>query len=91
MIYQVNHIFNNTQRIKLTDLLGTTQVENFTIKKINGEGSFYVGNENLSTVNYGLVSSQFEGIYFPKINLVINDNLYICGDVGVSISIFAWE
>lgn len=91
MIYQTNHVFDGSTSVSVISLLGTDQVENFTARKINGEGSFYIGNENVSPVAYGMKMDSFEGIYFPKINLVTNPNLYVCGDAGVSISVLAWQ
>lgn len=92
MIYQTTHLFDGTTPISVITLLGTDQVENFTARKISGEGgSFYIGNENVSIVSYGMKLDSFDGIYFPKISLVTNPNLYVCGDEGVSISILAWQ
>lgn len=91
MIYQTTHVFDGSTPISIITLLGTDQVENFTARKIAGEGSFYIGNENVSPVSYGMKLDIFEGIYFPKINLVTNPNLYVAGDEGVSISILAWQ
>lgn len=91
MIYQTTHVFDGSTPISIITLLGTDQVENFTARKIAGEGSFYIGNENVSPVSYGLQQNHFDGIYFPKISLVTNPNLYLCGDAGVSISILAWQ
>lgn len=91
MIYQTTHVFDGETPISVITLLGTDQVENFTARKINGEGAFYIGNENVSPVSYGMALDHFDGIYFPKINLVTNPNLYICGDAGVSVSILAWQ
>lgn len=92
MIYQTTHVFDGSTPISMITLLGTDQVENFTARKLGGEGSFYVGNENVSPVSYGISMNTFDGIYyFPKIDLVTNPNLYLCGDAGVSISILAWQ
>lgn len=91
MIYQTNHVFADSTPIKIIDLLGTDEVENFTAKKVTGEGLIYIGNENVSPVSYGIAMDQFDGVYFPKISLQLNPNLYICGDPGVSVSILAWQ
>lgn len=91
MIHQSSHVFSDQSPIKVSDLLGTDQVENFTVRKIGGDGAVYIGNENVSSISYGFRMDTFEGIYFPKINLQNNPNLYVCGDPGVSFSIFAWQ
>lgn len=91
MIYQTSHVFANSTAVRLVDLLGTDEVENFTIKKVGGEGLIYIGNETVSSISYGLSMDQFDPIYFPKISLKVNPNLHICGDDGVSVSILAWQ
>ena len=91
MIYQSTHVFASNDPIRVIDLLGTDQIEHFTARKIMGEGSFYVGNENLSPISYGFAVNNPDSVYFPKIDLQINPNLYVCGDVGVGISILAWQ
>lgn len=91
MIFQTTHVFNDSTPIKVIDLLGTDEIENLTAKRVSGEGLVYIGNENVSTISYGLAMNQFDGIYFPKISLKSNPNLYICGDPGVTISILAWQ
>jgi len=91
MIFQASHIFTENTPVRIIDLLGTDEVENFTARKVSGAGAFYIGNENVSSISYGFSMDSVEGIYFPKINLQINPNLYVCGDPGVSISILAWQ
>jgi hypothetical protein len=91
MIFQSSHIFQDSNPIKVTDLLGGNQVEHFTARRIIGDGSFYIGNENVSPISFGFSINNSDGVYFPKIDLQINPNLYVCGDVGVGISILAWQ
>lgn len=91
MIFQTSYVFQTTDPVRVIDLLGTDQVENITARKILGEGLFYIGNENVSPISYGFSMGSSDGVYFPKIDLQINPNLYVCGDVGVGISILAWQ
>jgi hypothetical protein len=91
MIFQSTYVFVDNDPINFIDLLGTDQIENFTARKIVGEGSFYIGNENVSPISFGFKIDNPDAVYFPKIDLQINPNLYICGDVGVTISILAWQ
>lgn len=91
MIYQTNHVFDGSTPISVISLLGTDEVKNFTARKMSGEGSFYIGNENVSPVSYGMKLDESDGIYFPSIDLKLNPNLYIIGDQGVSITILAWQ
>lgn len=91
MIYQTTHVFDGSNSVNLVTLLGTDDVVNFTVRKINGEGSVYIGNENVSAVTFGLKLDVIESVYFPGISLKINPNLYLFGEQGVSASIFAWQ
>jgi hypothetical protein len=91
MIFQTSHAFTENTAVRVIDLLGTDEVQNFTARKVSGTGAFYVGNENVSPISYGFSMDSPEGIYFPNINLQINPNLYVCGDPGVVISILAWQ
>lgn len=92
MIYQISHVFVDKNPIKVTDLLGTNQTSQLALQMFSEEGSAYVGNQNVSEINYGFrLRSDNVSVYFPNIDLQLNDNLYICGDPGVSINFLAWE
>ena len=92
MIYQVGHVFADKNPIKVTDLLGTNQISQFAVQMFSEEGNAYIGNENVSEVSYGFrLRNDNASVYFPQIDLQLNNNLYISGDPGVSINFLAWE
>jgi hypothetical protein len=91
MVHQISHIFTDTNPIRVIDLFGTDEVSNFVSRKVVGDGGFYIGNENVSPISYGFSVTNSDGVYFPQMDLKLNPDLHVCGDVGVGISILAWK
>lgn len=59
-----------------------------SIQNVMDTGYAYLGNENVSSSNYG--HKLYPGQSFT-IELAPNDKLYACGDSGVSIALFTLD
>lgn len=90
MIYTASVDSYNGNVAKVSEFLGSVEVNNLTINNNHNTINLYVGDQDVSTSNYGLRILPGNSIILPFMDLSLNDNLYVYAELGSSFSLLGW-
>lgn len=90
MITVKNFNFQDNSPINLYSQFGDIEQNQMFVTNYSQSGMVYVGDENVSPVNFGMVCLPGQSLLLPFMNFCINTNLSIVGDINTTASVMTW-
>lgn len=90
MIYTASVDSFNGNTARVSEILGSIEVNNLTICNNHSNINLYVGDQNVSISNYGLKILPGNSTMLPFMDLSLNDNLHVYAELGAAFSILGW-
>ncbi len=90
MITVKNFNFQDNSPINLYGQFGDVEQNQIFIRNSSSSGIIYIGDENVSPSNFGMACLPGQNLLIPFMNLSINTNLSITGDINTDASVMTW-